>query len=255
MEIKVLFFGLGSIGLRHAKLLLDNFDVEIAAYRTTKNENKLKINEFRDYEAAFDFKPDIAFITNPTSLHIKTALDCAKKSIDLFIEKPLSHTLSGVTKLSNVIKKNHLFSYVAFCLRFHPVIKYLKNNLNLKDVIYSRINCSSYLPLWRPDQNYKDSYSANSSMGGGVINDMIHELDYCEYLFGRINDIKGTLGNTSTLEINSEDFAELTVTNKNNFMSQISLDYFSHQRERIIKIYTKDFMILGDLNKYKIEYY
>jgi predicted dehydrogenase len=67
-------------------------------------------------------------------------------------------------------------------MRFHPVIKYLKDEIDTADAFYSRTVCSSYLPAWRPSQDYTKSYSADSARGGGVINELIHELDYNEYL-------------------------------------------------------------------------
>ena len=81
--MKILFFGLGSIGNRHAKIIKDNFGFELYGYRTEKGQEKkdLLLHEFRDIESAFSIRPDVAFITNPTFLHVPTALECAKRNI------------------------------------------------------------------------------------------------------------------------------------------------------------------------------
>ena len=74
MKTKILFFGLGSIGKKHAKIIKDNFDYELYAYRTGKGQEKndIKIEELNNLEDAFSINPDIAFITNPTHLHGRT---------------------------------------------------------------------------------------------------------------------------------------------------------------------------------------
>lgn len=244
---KVLFFGLGSIGLRHAKLLQENFDVDLAAYRTTDHENKHGIREFRSVETAFDFQPDAAFITNPTDQHIETALECAKRSVHLFIEKPLSNSTTRIPELIRLIDDHNLVNHVAFCMRYHPVIKYLKKNISMSDAFYSRTICSSYFPLWRPDQDYRKSYSADIKRGGGVVNELVHELDYNQHLFGDIDELKLDSGQASELEISAPDYAEFQSVHTGGLNSHISLDFFSHLKERTIKIYFPDKVVKGDI--------
>ena len=253
-KYKILFFGLGSIGLRHAKLLLNHFNVDIYAFRTKKGQEKnhLNIREFHDIESAFSIKPDIAFITNPTFLHVDTAIECAKRGIHLFIEKPLSCNLKKLQKLNSLMRKNNIYSYVAFCLRFHPVIGRLKETLENEKVLYVRNENASFLPNWRPKQDYKKTYSADPSKGGGVIFDMIHELDYNQYLFGEIKAIEGEYGKASDLDIKCEDYAELHCELKGKTKVHISLDCFSHKNIRILYIYCKDKLIQADLLAGKI---
>ena len=132
--MKILFFGLGSIGKKHASILKNNFDFELHAFRTGNGQetNDLDIHEFNKLDEAFSIKPDVAFITNPTSLHVSTALECAKRNIALFIEKLISHSLENLKELEKEIKKRNLFVYVAYNLRFHPVITHLKELISQK---------------------------------------------------------------------------------------------------------------------------
>ena len=123
-KFKIAFFGLGSIGKKHAKIIMENYDFELIAYRTRKGQekNKLEIMEFETYDEIFSQKPDIAFITNPTFLHAETALKCVKNDIALFIEKPISHNLKNLDQLEKEIAKRKIYSYIAYHLRFHPVL-------------------------------------------------------------------------------------------------------------------------------------
>jgi len=250
-KIKILFFGLGSIGLKHAKILKEKFDVDLYAYRTGKGQEKntLKIQTFNTFKQAFDIKPDVAFITNPIFLHVPTALQCVKQNIDLFIEKPLSHSLENLNELEAEIKKRKLFTYIAYNMRFHPVI------INLKELIqqngkpfYFRATCNSYLPNWRPRQDYTKSYSAKKSQGGGVTLDLSHEFDYITWLFGEITNVHGYIDKISDLNIDSEDIVEAQLT-CNSVKGSLHLDCFSLENERKIQLYYNDKYVEGDLNK------
>lgn len=250
--LKLLFFGLGSIGKRHAAILNKKFDVELYAFRskTGQKQHDLSIHEFSTLEEAFSIKPDIAFITNPTYLHVPTALECARRNISLFIEKPLSHSLDQLDKLGNEIKKQKLFTYIAYNMRFHPVLNYLKKVVSTgEQPIYFRIICSSYLPKWRPKQNYEHSYSAQKNYGGGVILDLSHEFDYIVWLFDELKKITGYCRKISNLQINCEDLTEAQITCAQNLHGTLHLDYFSVYNERKIQLYYNTKYIEGDLLK------
>ncbi len=115
--MKILMVGLGGIGQRHLRNLraLLGDDVEILAYRVRKLsqvitptlqvdtnrdvEREYRVRVFGDLEAALAERPDVAFICNPSSMHIPVALACVRAGCDLFIEKPLSDGLAGLPEL------------------------------------------------------------------------------------------------------------------------------------------------------------
>lgn len=252
---KILFFGLGSIGKKHAKIIKNFYDHEIIAFRTKKGQeqNIIKILEIYNLQEAFQTNPDIAFITNPTYLHIETALECAKKNIHLFIEKPISHNLKNVLELEKEIKKRNLITYIAYNLRFHPIIEKLKEISSKEKPISYNVTSSSYLPDWRPNQDYSKSYSAKKKMGGGVTLDLSHEFDYIAWLFGNIKKIDGYCDKVSDLEIDSEDILDAEITCETGIKGKIHLDYFTKNPERKIQIKYKDGIVEADLIKNTIK--
>ena len=254
-KLKILFFGLGSIGKKHARIILDDFDFELYSYRTRKGQekNSLNIEEFDNLNDVFSIKPDIAFITNPTNLHVKTALKCAERNINLFIEKPISHNLDFTDELEKEIKKRNLFSYVAYNLRFHPIIEKMKEIISEEESMEFKVRCSSYLPDWRPNQDYSKSYSAKKEMGGGVTLDLSHEFDYITYLFGEMKKLEGYCDKISNLKIDSEDILEADITCESTVKGNIHLDYFTKKPERTIQVKFSDKTIIADLIKNTIK--
>ena len=241
---------MGSIGTRHLRLLKKKYDFEIFAYRNKKSAPKPGIINIYDKKRALETHPEIAFITNPTHLHIETAISCLRAGIrNLFIEKPLSHTSEGINYLIKEAKKNNALVYVSNLMRYNPIIKRLKEIVEEKkdQIYYAHTECCSYLPNWRPDRDYRKIYSAMKDQGGGVILDLIHEFDYNEWLFGKIKSIPGRYGKISNLEIDSEDFCDVSLEFNNNIKTTIHLDYFSRYKQRSIKVITQDQEIFADL--------
>lgn len=250
---KILLSGLGSIGKRHLRLLQSRDDpMEIHAYRSSGTDDAAfpDVVQHTSLDAALAENPDIAFITNPTSVHVDTATACAKAGCHLFIEKPLSHSLDGVDELVRTVEENNLITYVGCVLRFHPVLQRIASLLaddTIGDVYSYRVYSGSYLPDWRPEQDYRNSYSADPAMGGGVVLDLIHEIDYSYWLFGEIDNVRSWVGRVSDLGIESEDLAEIIVETETGVVGQLHLDYYRSEPRRTIEITGDSGVIHGDL--------
>lgn len=104
--MKIVFFGLGSIGKRHAKIILSNYQYDLYAFRSgvSDQKNYLGVKELYSWDEVSKLKPDIVFITNPTLLHIETAIMCAKLGCKLFIEKPIDKDFNNLDKLLKIVK-------------------------------------------------------------------------------------------------------------------------------------------------------
>lgn len=252
--MKVIFFGLGSIGQRHAKILLENYTHDLYAFRSGENNdvNRLGIKEIHSWDEVEKLKPDIAFITNPTFLHIETAIRCAELGCKLFIEKPIGKDTDELEKLLNIVKKKKLVTYVAYNLRFHPVIKKIREYLKGKKPIYAQVVCTSFLPAWRPNTDHFKGYSANAAMGGGVILDLSHEIDYVSYLLGGIKKISGNFAKVSNITVDAEDYADMRVIS-GDVPVNIHLDFLSQIRQRYIQIDFEKLTVQADLIEAEIK--
>ena len=245
--MKVLIIGLGSIGLKHLQVLKKiKPSCEVYALRSSIKASKVKgvINVF-SYE---DIPSDLSFIiiSNPTGHHRKTIQKCLNFSVPLFIEKPPLKNVFGADQILQKIKKQSVKTYVAFNLRFHPVIQWLKKNIDHNKIIETTIYCGSYLPDWRPNIDYRKTYSANREDGGGVTLDLIHEIDYSIWLFGTPNQTYSKALKLSKLEINTEDYANFIFEYANSVLS-IQLNYFRKIPKRTIEIVFENDVWYADL--------
>ena len=247
--MKILIVGLGSIGRKHVAAILNVCaTAQIYALRSGHKSSDLR-NVINLYSLDdFDLDLDFIVISNITYLHEKTIMEMCRFRCPLFIEKPVLHSLENYETISTELKSNKIATYVACNLRFHPAIEFLREYLAEDEDQINEVNiyCGSYLPHWRPDQTYKSSYSANKTLGGGVHLDLIHELDYCTWIFGFPIKSEAVKRSGSSLKIDSIDFAHFVLYYRN-FVASITLNYFRRDPKREIEIVTEKKTILVDL--------
>jgi predicted dehydrogenase len=228
--MKALFVGLGGIGQRHVRNLRAVLGdrVEILAYRVRRLghtltdkldiqagvdvEKKYDIRVHDSLDAALEQQPDVAFICNPTSLHIPVARRACQAGCHLFLEKPVADNLEGVGELVEEVEKRRLVTYVGYHYRFHPCLRALSSLLQrgvIGSVLAVRAEVGEYLPGWHPYEDYRQSYAARKDLGGGVILSQIHDLDYLYWLFGFPRRVYAVGGHLSNLEVDVEDVASI----------------------------------------------
>lgn len=255
MKLDVCFIGVGSIAKRHIRNLreickTDNIELHIDALRhkdkyMIDESNRLGIeNNYFQYDQ-IDKIYDVVFITNPTEMHLETISRSRDMGKNFFIEKPIV-SYTQINKFGSVRLKEEATYYVACPLRYNAVIQYIKDNVNLKNIISVRSISSSFLPEWREGVDYRNTYSAHKIMGGGVSTDLIHEWDYLTYLFGKPEKLCWLSGKKSDLEIDSEDCV-IYIAEYLDKMVELHLDYFGRKTIREIMLFTNRDTIIGNL--------
>jgi len=227
--MKILMIGLGGIGQRHLRNLraVLDADVEIIAHDPRSNppvltdqlqvepgaslKQKYNLRIYPDLEQALKFKPEVAFVCNPTSLHVPAAIRAAQAGCHLFIEKPLSHTLAQVDELIRLVESRGLKAAVGYQMRFHPCLQRLHALIQEKkigQILSVRAEIGEYMPGWHTYEDYRQMYASRRDLGGGVILSQIHEFDYLYWLFGLPRRMYTLGGHLSGLEIDVEDTAD-----------------------------------------------
>ncbi len=261
LKYKIGIIGAGSIGRRHLRNIVEvlssrNISFEIDLIRSgtgnpiTSEEAAYICNTYLSYDDIPD-DYDILFITNPTHLHYETIIKYSNKTKHMFIEKPVFDQ-SDIDIRDLGLKKNGVY-YVACPLRYTEVIQYLKKELHNLKIYSARAICSSYLPDWRPNQDYRECYSAHKDQGGGVSIDLIHEWDYISYLFGHPESVFNIRDHFSDLEIDSDDLS-IYIARYPHMAVELHLDYFGRKTIREICIFTESDTIIGDITNSEVRY-
>lgn len=247
--MKILIIGLGSIGKKHVDAIISvKPDANIFALRSAKTEDVYKNVENIYPGDSLPNTVDFVIISNVTSMHEATILEMLHYKCPLFIEKPVLASLNKADEILKKIETENILTYVACNIRFHPAIIFIKNYLATNKPRINEVNiyCGSYLPDWRPNRDFKIVYSANKEMGGGVHLDLIHEIDYCSWLFGFPESYVASKQSVSSLAISSIDSANYHLR-YNEFAVSITLNYYRKDARRILEILTSDDTLTVDL--------
>tara|TARA_B100001013_G_scaffold105396_1_gene60115 strand:+ start:339 stop:1307 length:969 start_codon:yes stop_codon:yes gene_type:complete len=244
--------GFGSIGHRHVNNLLKYPDMEVIICTNKKSistEIQKSCKIVKSLEYGIKETPDIAFITNVTSEHVSTAIKLAECGINLFIEKPLSHSMEHIDSLSEIIKRKKIKVMIGSNFRFHECIKKIKELLDeniIDEIISVRVECGSYLPDWHPNEDYRSGYAAQKELGGGVVLTCIHEIDYLHWFLGQVDEVVSFSGKYSDLELNVDDLSTALLKFKKNIIAELHLDFFQRKEFRSCKIIGKKGTIYWD---------
>ena len=241
---RVLIVGLGSIGGRHLRLartLLRDADI-----RVLRRQMPELLPEFSDgclvgLEQAIAFAPQIAVIASPAPFHVEVAKALAESGAHLLVEKPLADAAAAVPPLLARCRKHERVLLTGYNLRFLPSLQRFRRLLHdslVGRVISVRCEIGQYLPLWRPDTDYRVGVSARRALGGGALLELSHELDYLRWIFGEVDWVQASLGRQSALEIDVEDTAHLVIgfmpaDDGRRLVGNISMDLVRHDVTRV----------------------
>jgi predicted dehydrogenase len=230
--MKVLLIGFGSIGRRHYEILSKMPQVQavdLVTKQTIKDVICYKNLQDVDNISQYDYFI-IASETNKHFEQLKFLEENVKNKL-IFCEKPLFEIKKDLKIINNKV-------FVGYVLRFHPLLEKLQEFLIYEHIIYINVKCGQYLPSWRPNIDYRSCYSSKKDKGGGVLLDLSHEIDYVQWLSGKINEIKSYQVKISDLEITSDDLTILIGKTNKNILVNISIDYISKITHRKIFIET-----------------
>ncbi|MHB8634080.1 MAG: Gfo/Idh/MocA family protein [Thermoplasmatota archaeon] len=234
--------GCGNIGLRHVRNL-----IALGASPTAIDTRPEALMAASALGAAVSKAADRAtlrtfdavIVATPTAGHVDPTCAALEENIAVFVEKPLAHTGEGVQLLDRLARERGVTTMVACNMRFHggpQTVKRLIRTHSVGRVVSVLFDLGQYLPDWHPSQDYTKSYSARSSMGGGIILDAIHEVDIAIDWFGAPSDTFCFGGTRGDLAIDTEDVAEVLVRFETGEVVNLHMDYLQRTYSRKYKV-------------------
>ena len=226
--MKVLVFGAGSIGTRHARVLREAGH-EVALFSSRPEARAaLRADGWTVPETATDF-PGCrhAIVASRTGLHREHTIPLLEAGMDVLVEKPLEVNSTEGKALVEAAARLNRKVFCALNLRFSPSLQQFRKWLERLGKIHAaHVECRSYLPDWRPGTDLKASYSA-SATEGGVLRDLVHEIDYAGWMFGWPDKLFARFDRSGRLGIEAEEAAFLDCVLPSGANLQIDLDYLS----------------------------
>ena len=239
---RILVVGYGSIGQRHARLARAALpDATIAILRRSPGAPPAGDPAWvflSTIDDAVRFRPQAAVIAGPSSHHLAPAMALAAAGAHLLVEKPIANTVAGVPELVELCRARGRVLMAGYNLRFQPSLRRFRDLVRggrAGQVVSVRAEVGQYLPTWRPDSDYRQTVSARADLGGGVLLELSHEIDYLRWVFGEVESVNATLATVSDLEIDVEDTAHLVLGfagPRGRPLAAVSLDFVRHDHTR-----------------------
>jgi len=238
--MKAVVVGYGSIGQRHARLLKAmNVETAVVSNRAIDFSPA-----FKDLQEALErFNPEYIVIANKSSDHYAALVQLVESGWKgtVLVEKPLFHE-------GRQLSIGHdLQIFVAYNLRFHPLLLRLRAAIQQEQIISVACYCGQYLPTWRPDRDYRLSYSSRREEGGGVLRDLSHELDYLSWLFGGWKRLSALGGQYSSLEITGDDTCAILLEMDRCPVVGLQVNYVDRPGRR-------ELLVVTDRHTYKVDF-
>ena len=236
--MKALIIGYGSIGMRHAGILLD---MGVDVYVVSRRDIDYKKSYYNLSSALNENKFDYIIVCSKTNEHYSNLIELRELGYtkSVLVEKPLFEKPYNYTNDNNKI-------FVGYNLRFTPIVEELHKILSGENILTVNAYVGSYLPDWRPKTDYRKSYSAKKAEGGGVLRDLSHELDYLLYLFGHCKKVTSLGGKLSQLDIDSDDIYTILMETAICPILSVHLNYLDRVPNRFIIVNTEKNTIKTD---------
>lgn len=275
--MKILIYGLGSIGQRHLRIIQRLIpEAKIATFRKTKHNiyiddnliskkvnnlsKELNIEEFHSEDEVISFQPTHILDFRIPIHHLEFPPELISSNVKFLIEKPLSSLPIYKLKSNPLFKKNNIEVYVGYHLLQHPLILKLKELIKDLEITSYRISYCEYLPSMQPFRDYKSMHECDSKKSGGIEYSFSHALHIPFFFFDsnpkmiyslrrNNDDLSLSTSSSSNILLSHESF------NSNSFLGNIELSFVSHKPIHIILINTFECTFLLDLDRSKLNVY
>ncbi|MCY7422946.1 MAG: Gfo/Idh/MocA family oxidoreductase [Chitinophagaceae bacterium] len=230
--MKILLIGFGSIGKRHlGNLFLSGYkDIDVVTRNALLPEPYEELKLYSSLQNALaNSTYDTAIICTPTAQHTTAILQLLQAQVyRIYIEKPVSHSLADLELALSLSASYPNKIVVGFDLHFDLGLQKVRELLfeqTIGKIISINAQVGQYLPDWRPAEDYRQGMSAKRETGGGVMLDLVHEFDYVTWLAGPVKTIAALYKNSGSLQIETEDIAEVLLQFESGAIGTIHLDY------------------------------
>ena len=236
----IVVHGTGSIGMRHAEVLRDA-GREVLLF--PKRPERMAILRSEGWSCVASLSEAIAagsthaIVATDTANHVTDAIEALDLGLIILVEKPITLSMQAAAPLMALdsLQKERIFCGLS--MRYSQALLHFRALLDKVGAIHSAfVECRSWLPDWRPGSDYRQSYSASPTQGG-VLRDLIHELDYIGWTLGWPHSVSADLVNTGRLDIEAEEEAFLHLVMSDGIRVQVALDYLSRPARRNFSIF------------------
>jgi predicted dehydrogenase len=240
-----LVIGTGSISQRHIsnlRLLFPKSKIGnvSSSGKPLRKKNKNVDFFYKSIEDASSKTTKFAIIASPASCHLDNAKHFLERNIPTLIEKPITSDLKKLNTFLKKFRTKKNIIDIGYNFRFNKSLRFFKKTISEKKklgkILSININVGQHLSLWRQNKNYKQTVSASDALGGGVLRELSHELDYITWIFGKFDKVFCKTSNQNIFNVDVEESIDAIFFNKTGLNLNLHMDFLNSKVTRYCRV-------------------
>lgn len=239
--LKVGVFGVGHLGKFHLNNWKEIEDVKVIGFFDPNNDNAKQvvaeygIKRYMDEDKLMD-ACDIIDVVVPTDHHFEVCMAAARKGKHIFVEKPLTNTITEAKALVGMVREANIKCQVGHVERFNPAY------LSLKD---KELN-PMFIEVHRLAQ-----FNPRGTEVSVILDLMIHDIDIILSLVK--SGVKQISASGVAVMTDTPDIANVRIEFNNGCVANLTSSRISMKKMRKIRLFQKDSYIGIDFLQKKTE--
>jgi len=185
---RILVAGLGLIGSRHAKAVVEHAGAQLAA--VVDPDADLRATWDAPGFAALsdvDVQIDAAILATPSHLHADHAEQCLAQGWPCLIEKPIEVSLDAADRIVRASQQSGLPVLTGHHRRYHASVQRLKEII-ATGVIGQPVIANGHWILRKPDDYFVGNWRDGAG-GSPVMINMVHDIDLLRFILGDVVEV------------------------------------------------------------------
>jgi predicted dehydrogenase len=249
--MRIAVVGTGSIGMRHLRLLREVPEVVPVAVPVRPQRvaelRALGYEAVPSLEAALAEAPAGVIVATDTGRHAADVERCLQHA-PVLVEKPMTVNAREAAHMVETARARGRGLHVACCLRFDAGLAWTHARREaIGAPVFLDVECLSWLPSWRPSRDHLATYSARPGEGG-VLLDLIHEVDSAFWFAGPYRVVTAELDNTGLVGLpkNVEETAVISARHVSGLRSTVRLSFAVRPPVRRLRLWGTAGALLWD---------
>lgn len=237
----ILVIGLGSMGKRRIRLLMERDDVIVCgvdgqAERCKETEEKFSIATYASIEEALQHQQiDCAFVCTSPLSHAGIIRTCLENNLQVFTE--INLVSDGYEENIALAKNRGKVLFLSSTFLYRKEQEYIIMTAHdTKGKLNYNYHVGQYLPDWHPWESYNNYFIGNPRTNG-CRELMAIEMPWIVTAFGKITNVQVLKGKNTELNVNYNDNYLMLVEHESGAKGTLAVDVMARMAVRHFELY------------------
>lgn len=251
---RVVVVGMGSIGKRHIRLLLERDGIQVEVVEPDPKVLASARAEFgalvvhENLESMLGTQPEIVWLASPTGLHAAQSIAALKAGAHVFCEKPMAYSVKETQDIRELVAHSSKVFNVGFHLHFSAGMLLLKEVIErgeLGSVLHIRAHVGTYVTLINSISRYQ------AQLAGSLFFDYSHQPDLFYWITKKIPIAVQVCGfHGGALELMGDpNIADLISEYDSHLITHIHLNYIQMPERHLYEVTGDEGWVSLDFNQ------